>query len=562
MQKTPDRTFAILESRDAIGGTWDLFRYPGVRSDSDMYTLGYSFKPWASTKGIANGPAILEYVRETAREFGVEERIRFRQRIVRAEWSTQQGVWTVTVERADSGETFQLTCTFLFMCSGYYRYDEGFTPEFAGIENFSGQVVHPQHWPENLDYAGKRVVVIGSGATAVTLVPAMAPDAGHVTMLQRTPTYIAPLPAHDLVARALDGRVPPKTASTLVRWKNILRTIWSYNLSKRKPHVMKRMVRFGLETSLPKGFDIDTHFTPPYNPWDQRFCVVPDGDLFKSIRSGEASVVTARIDRFVENGIRLEDGQVLEADVVVTATGLNMLVLGGMELVVDDRKVELSETVGYKGMMFSGVPNLAAAIGYTNASWTLKCDLVCAYVCRLLNHMRKDGYGVVTPLWGEPELPDVPFVNLASGYVLRSIEKFPRQGADAPWKLHENYVKDMMLLRYGRNEYEELAFTRLPRKVSAGYPRTRCWTTRRRSAGSRTRRRGPAGRGAPGRARRGTARQAGRRTRARTPRPGAASRRAGTAPPRCRRRRGSGAGRAAASGRRRAGRRRRTAARG
>jgi monooxygenase len=463
MQKSPDRSFAILESRDAIGGTWDLFRYPGIRSDSDMYTLGYSFKPWASTKGIADGPAILEYVRETAREFGLEQRIRFRQRVVRAEWSTEQGLWTVTVERTDTGESSQLTCGFLFMCSGYYRYDEGFTPDFAGLEDFRGQVVHPQHWPEDLDHTGKRVVVIGSGATAVTLVPALAEQAAHVTMLQRTPTYIAALPAHDLVARKLDGKLPPKATYSIVRWKNILRTIWSYNLSKHRPHVMKKMVRFGLEQSLPKGFDIDKHFTPPYDPWDQRFCVVPDGDLFKSISQGDASVVTARIDRFVEQGVRLEDGTVLDADVVITATGLNMLVLGGMEIVVDDRKVELSETVGYKGMMFSGVPNLAAAMGYTNASWTLKCDLVCAYVCRLLNHMGKSGYDVVTPLWGEPELPEVPFVNLASGYVLRSIDKFPKQAEREPWKLHENYVKDMLLLRYGRNEYEELAFTRLPR---------------------------------------------------------------------------------------------------
>lgn len=463
LQKSPGRSFAILEARDAIGGTWDLFRYPGVRSDSDMYTLGYSFKPWASTKGIADGPAILEYVRETAREFGVEDKIRYRQRVVRAEWSTAQGFWTVTVERTDSGDTFSLTCQFLFMCSGYYRYDEGYTPDFAGMEDFAGQVVHPQHWPEDLDVTGRRVVVVGSGATAVTLVPAMADDAAHVTMLQRTPTYIAPLPAHDLFARTLEGKVSPRTAYTVVRWKNILRTIWSYNLSKRRPHIMKKMIRFGLEQSLPKGFDIDTHFTPPYNPWDQRFCVVPDGDLFTSIREGKASVVTARIDRFVPEGIRLESGEVLEADLVITATGLNMLVLGGMEVVVDDRKVELSETVGYKGMMFSGVPNLAAAIGYTNASWTLKCDLVCAYISRLLNHMDKGGYDVVTPLWGEPELPEVPFVNLASGYVLRSIDKFPRQAAGAPWKLHENYVKDLLMLRHGRNEYEELAFTRLPR---------------------------------------------------------------------------------------------------
>lgn len=463
MQESPNHSFAVLEARAAIGGTWDLFRYPGVRSDSDMYTLGYTFKPWASTKGIADGPAILEYVRETAREFGVEDRIRFRHKVVRAEWSTEQARWTVTVERTDSGQPLTLTCSFLFMCSGYYRYDEGFTPDFPGIEQFAGRVVHPQHWPQDLDSTGKRVVVIGSGATAVTLVPALAGQAAHVTMLQRTPTYIAPLPAHDLFARALEGRVSPRTAYSIVRWKNILRTIWSYSLSKKRPHLMKRLVRLGLEKSLPKDFDIDTHFTPPYDPWDQRFCVVPDGDLFRSLRDGSASIVTARIDTFTRDGIRLQDGTELPADLVVTATGLNVLVLGGTELVVDGEKVELSQTVGYKGMMFSGVPNIAAALGYTNASWTLKCDLVCVYVCRLLNHMRRNGYDVVTPLWGEPELPEVPFVDLRSGYVLRALDQFPKQAARAPWRLHENYVKDLLLLRYGRHEHEDLVFTRLPR---------------------------------------------------------------------------------------------------
>ena len=458
--KVPGRRYAILEARDAIGGTWDLFRYPGIRSDSDMYTLGYSFKPWASTKGIADGPAILEYVRETARDFGVEQHIRFGHRVVRAEWSSADARWTVTVERTGTGETLTLTCGFLFMCSGYYRYDQGYTPEFPGLEQFGGQVVHPQHWPEDLQYAGKRVVVIGSGATAVTLVPAMADEAAHVTMLQRTPTYIAPLPAHDLFARLLDGRLSPQATYNVVRWKNILRTIWSYQLSRRRPDVMKRMVRFALERSLPKDFDIDTHFTPPYDPWDQRFCVVPDGDLFTSIRNGDASVVTGRIETFTPTGIRLEDSTELEADVVVTATGLQMLVLGGMEIVVDGEKVTLSETLGYKGMMFSGVPNLAAAIGYTNASWTLKCDLVCEYVCRLLNHMSSHGYDAVVPTWSEPEMPEVPFVDLRSGYVLRSIGDFPKQAERAPWRLHQNYVKDLLTLRYGRNEFGELVFGR------------------------------------------------------------------------------------------------------
>ena len=464
-QKNAGTTYAVLEAREAIGGTWDLFRYPGIRSDSDMYTLGYSFRPWASTKGIADGPSILQYVRDTAREFGVDERIRFSQRVVRAEWSSPDARWTVTVETADG--TSQLTCGFLFMCSGYYRYDEGYTPDFAGTEDFAGRIVHPQHWPEDLAYDGKRVVVIGSGATAVTLVPAMVGTAAHVTMLQRTPTYVAARPAHDLVATAVDGKLPPKLAYSLVRWKNVLLTMASYQLSKRKPHVMKGLVRKDLERRLPEGYDIDTHFTPPYDPWDQRFCIVPDGDLFRSLRSGDASVVTGRIDRFTPTGIRLESGEELDADVVVTATGLNMLVLGGLEVVVDGSPVKLSETVGYKGMMFSGVPNLAAAIGYTNASWTLKCDLVCEYVCRLLDHMARHGYDAVTPLWSEPELPEVPFVDLRSGYVLRSIDQFPKQADRAPWRLHQNYVKDLLLLRYGRGEHDELAFTRVPRRAPA-----------------------------------------------------------------------------------------------
>ena len=463
MQKCPDREIAVLEARDAIGGTWDLFRYPGIRSDSDMYTLGYSFKPWTSTQGIADGPSILEYVRETAREYGVDRLIRFRQRVIRSEWSSQEGRWTVTVEQVGTDTTYQLTCDFLFMCSGYYRYDEGYTPDFPGIEGFSGQVVHPQHWPEDLDYAGKRVVVIGSGATAVTLVPAMAEQAGSVTMLQRTPTYIAPLPSQDVVARLIGERLSPQRAYTVTRWANILKTMGSYQLSRHKPEAMKRIIRKAIEKSLPDGYDVDTHFTPPYNPWDQRFCVVPDGDLFTAISAGNADVVTGRIETFTEKGIRLESGEELEADVVVTATGLNMLVLGGLEIVVDGEKVELSETVGYKGMMFSGVPNLATAIGYTNASWTLKCDLVCEYVCRLLNHLRDAGYDSVTPLWSEPELPEVPFIDLQSGYVLRSVDKFPKQAARAPWRLHQNYIKDLLLLRYGRNEYDELVFKRLPR---------------------------------------------------------------------------------------------------
>jgi cation diffusion facilitator CzcD-associated flavoprotein CzcO len=466
----PGATYAVLEARDAIGGTWDLFRYPGVRSDSDMFTLGYSFKPWTSTEGIADGPAILEYVRETARELGVEDRVRLHSRVVRAEWSGEHARWTVSVQHTDTGASSTLTCSFLFVCSGYYRYDEGYTPDFPGIDRFAGRVVHPQHWPEDLDHAGRRVVVIGSGATAVTLVPAMAETAAQVTMLQRTPTYIAALPARDLLARALQGRLPEKATYAIVRWKNILRAMASYQLSRYRPQAMKKVVRWGLERSLPEGYDIDTHFTPPYDPWDQRFCVVPDGDLFRSLSAGTSSVVTGSIDTFTEAGIRLESGEELEADVVITATGLQMLVLGGMQVVVDGRPVSLSETVGYKGMMFSGVPNLALALGYTNASWTLKCDLVCQYVTRLLAHMDAEGFDTVTPQWTEPELPEVPFIDLRSGYVLRAVDDLPRQADRTPWRLHQNYLKDLLLFRYGRDPFEALEFQRTPAVATQGEP--------------------------------------------------------------------------------------------
>ncbi|GAC1440777.1 MAG: NAD(P)/FAD-dependent oxidoreductase [Mycobacteriales bacterium] len=451
----PGTSYAIVEARGASGGTWDLFRYPGVRSDSDMYTLGYSFRPWPGAKAIADGPSILDYVRDTARDHGIDDKIRYNRRVERAEWSTPDARWTVHLS---TGE--KLTCSFLFMCSGYYRYDEGYTPTFPGIDGYAGQVVHPQHWPEDLDYAGKQVVVIGSGATAVTLVPAMADTAGHVTMLQRSPTYVAARPAGDLVANFLRDKLTPKTAYSIVRWKNVLITTASYQVSRRKPEIMKALVRKGLERDLPDGFDIDTHFTPPYNPWDQRFCIVPEGDLFRSIREGNASVVTGTIETFTEKGILLTGGQELAADIVVTATGLNVLALGGVSLVVDGRHVKLSETVGYKGMMFSGVPNLAASFGYTNASWTLKCDLICSYVCRLLTHMKRTGSGIVTPTWPESELPSQPFIDLQSGYVLRGVDEFPKQGEVAPWRVHQNYFKDRKMLGDNALSFDGLVFSR------------------------------------------------------------------------------------------------------
>jgi monooxygenase len=445
----PEKTFALLEARDRSGGTWDLFRYPGIRSDSDMYTLGYSFRPWTDAKAIADGPSILDYIRQTASDHGIEDHIRFNQRAVSASFSTTDARWTVEVQHTDTQETVSMSCDFLMFCSGYYRYDEGYTPDFMGIERFQGQIVHPQHWPEDLDYAGKRVVVIGSGATAITLVPAMAQTAAHVTMLQRSPTYVVSLPAEDRIANALRRRLPAKTAYSIVRWKNVLRTMLSFELSRRRPGLIKGFVRRGLEQQLPRGYEIDKHFAPKYDPWDQRLCVVPDGDLFREIRRGRASVETDQIDTFTETGLKLVSGAELEADVIVTATGLNLLALGGVELAVDGEHVVLSETVSYKGMMLSGVPNAALALGYTNASWTLKCDLVCEYVCRLLNHMDAHGYRQCVAQTGPDTIAEEPFIDLNSGYVLRSIEQFPKQGAEEPWRLHQNYALDIRNFRRG-----------------------------------------------------------------------------------------------------------------
>jgi cation diffusion facilitator CzcD-associated flavoprotein CzcO len=464
----PGKSYAILEAREASGGTWDLFRYPGIRSDSDMFTLGYRFKPWVEAKAIADGPSILSYIRETAREHGVEQRIRYQRRAVRAEWSAAQARWSVDVERTDTGETEQLTCDFLFGCTGYYRYDEGYTPQFEGVERFRGELVHPQHWPEQLDYRGKRVVVIGSGATAVTLVPAMVEQgAAHVTMVQRSPTYIVALPGRDAIADFLRAKLPARVAYPIVRWKNVTLQALMYQLSRRRPNFIRRLLRRGVERHLPAGYDVDTHFNPKYDPWDQRVCLVPDADLFRAIAGGDASVVTDRIETFTERGLRLASGAELEADVIVTATGLNLQLLGGMTIGVDGRDVELSETVGYKGMLFSGVPNLAVTLGYTNASWTLKADLCSEYVCRLLNHMDANGYRVVTPLEPDPSAPTEPFIDLRSGYVLRSLHLLPRQGERTPWRLHQNYARDILLLRRGPIEDPALAFARAPVSAAA-----------------------------------------------------------------------------------------------
>jgi cation diffusion facilitator CzcD-associated flavoprotein CzcO len=446
--RCPGKSYAILEARGDLGGTWDLFRYPGIRSDSDMHTLGYRFKPWTASNSITDGPSILEYVRQTAQENGIEEKIRFRHRVLAAEWSSGDARWTVEAERTDSGERVRLTCDFLWTCSGYYRYDEGYTPEFEGVDRFPGPVVHPQHWPEDLDYEGKRVVVIGSGATAVTLVPAMAEKAAHVTMLQRSPTYIASLPAQDRIANRLRHRLPDRVVYGIVRWKNVLIQTAFYQLSRRRPELVKKMIRRGVEHALPRGYDVDKHFKPHYNPWDQRMCLVPDGDLFAAISSGEASVVTDRIKTFTERGIELESGEELEADLIVTATGLNLLFLGGMELSVDGEPVDVPSKMTYKGMMLSGVPNMSFTVGYTNASWTLKADLTSEYVCRLLRHMDAHGYRrCVAEV--DPGVTEQPLLDFTSGYVQRSLQDFPKQGSKEPWRLRQNYVFDIRTIRRG-----------------------------------------------------------------------------------------------------------------
>jgi cation diffusion facilitator CzcD-associated flavoprotein CzcO len=455
----PWATYAVFEARDAIGGTWDLFRYPGIRSDSDMFTLGYSFRPWDGEKSIADGASILQYIKDTAAEAGIDKHIRFNHRITRADWSTADSRWNVSAERTDTGETVELTCGFIFSCSGYYRYDHGYLPDFAGMDQFEGTIVHPQSWPEDLDYAGKRVVVIGSGATAVTLVPAIASDAGHVTMLQRSPSYIASLPAKSPVADILRRVLPRRLAGPAIRWLLAIGTQAFYQMSQRRPALVKRLLRKDLQRRLPPGYDIDKHFTPRYNPWDQRLCVVPNGDLFKAIKAGAASVVTDHIKTFTSRGLLLESGTELEADIVVTATGLELLFIGGIHLSVDGEDVQLSSKLTYKGMMLEGVPNLALAIGYTNASWTLKCDLTCDYVCRLLNHMRATGQRQCTPVNQDASVTASPLLGLSSGYIQRSAHLFPKQGSKFPWQVHQSYLRDYRALKLSGIEDDAIVFS-------------------------------------------------------------------------------------------------------
>ncbi|MFC9895704.1 flavin-containing monooxygenase [Nocardia sp. NPDC127579] len=448
-QAFPDRSYVILEGRENLGGTWDLFRYPGIRSDSDMYTLGYRFRPWPGDKAIADGDTILEYLRDTAAEHDIDRHIRYRHRVVRAEWSSADNRWTVRAERGDTGETVTLTASFLFGCTGYYRYDQGYTPEFAGVECFGGPVIHPQHWPDDLEVDGKRVVLIGSGATAVTLGPALTEQGAHVTMLQRSPSYVISMPAKDDLALRARKVLPPKLAYGVARAKNVALATAMYQLSQRYPERIRAQIRAWQRRWLPPGYDIDTHFTPRYNPWDQRLCLSPDGGFFRAIRKGRLEVVTDTIETFTETGLRLDSGATLEADIVITATGLNLLAFGGMDLVVDGVPVEMSEHLAYKALMLSDVPNFAFVVGYTNASWTLKADLVSEYVVRLLRHMDEHGYDRCVPV-RDPSIGRASlFAGFMPGYVLRSAAIFPMQGDRAPWKLRMNYVRDLVTLRHG-----------------------------------------------------------------------------------------------------------------
>ena len=457
----PGKRYAILEGRERMGGTWDLFRYPGIRSDSDMHTLGYNFKPWKESKAIADGPAILKYIRETAAEHNVDEHIRYGRRVVGASWSSNDAAWTLKIQRADSGEIEYLRCNMLLMCSGYYNYERGYLPEFAGRNRFRGDIVHPQSWPEDLDYAGKQVVVIGSGATAMTLIPEMAADVEHIVMLQRSPTYVISFPDEDWIANALRVILPEKWAYAITRWKNITFQQITYGLTRTRPQMMKRFLLRRVQKELGKDYPVEKHFTPTYNPWDQRLCLVPNSDLFEALRSGKASIVTDTIDTFTERGIRLASGDELEADIIITATGLDLLLLGGVEFEVDGRRVDFGKTVTYKGVMCSGVPNLVSTFGYINASWTLRADLIAEYFCRLVNHMDAVGARRCTPTPSPDDeaAADRPYIlDFSSGYIQRMLDQLPRQGIDGPWTNPQDYKRDRQLLRKGEIDDGALLF--------------------------------------------------------------------------------------------------------
>ena len=494
-KNNPKKSFVILENRERIGGTWDLFRYPGIRSDSDMLTMGYGFRPWTHPSTISPGDAIRDYVTDTAKDAGIDRHIRFRHIVLSASWDSNTARWTIEVERrlppsaiatlgtspasgggdkgavlahppplagegGGSADRLTLTTNFLFSCAGYYKYDAGYTPTFPGRENFKGTLVHPQHWPETLDYAGKRVVVIGSGATAMTLVPAMAKTAAHVTMLQRSPTYVVSRPEQDALANRLRKLLPASWAYAIPRWKNILLGMYFYNLTRKKPARVKEMILKGVRDQLGPDYDVAKHFTPTYNPWDQRLCLVPDADLFKAIKQGRAEVVTDHIERFTATGIKLKSGQELQADIIVTATGLQLEALGGTTVTVDGEPIDFGKTFTYKGLMYSGVPNLASVFGYTNASWTLRADLICDYVCRLLNTMDDKAVQIVTPRLRDATLKPEPWLDFSSGYVQRALAMLPKQGPKAPWRQNQNYFADIKDMRRAPIEDGVLEFAR------------------------------------------------------------------------------------------------------
>ena len=464
--RSPNKSYMVLERRENLGGTWDLFKYPGIRSDSDMFTLGFRFKPWTSEKAIADGPSIMSYLKETVAESGIDKHIRYGNKVVAADWSDADNQWTLRVDRA--GEEVEIKCSFLFAASGYYNYDEGYTPDFAGSEDFAGTIVHPQHWPEDLDYAGKKIVVIGSGATAVTLIPALIDSgAGHVTMLQRSPTYIGSLPEVDPFTVRMNKTLPPKPAYVMNRWKSIIFQSAQYQIARRFPRLFSKSLRTMAERRLPEGYDYDKHFTPSYKPWDQRVCVAPNGDLFKAIRNGKADVVTDTIERFTKTGIKLMSGEELEADIIVTATGLNMQLLGGIEPTKNGEPIDLTSLMTYKGLMFSGIPNFAITFGYTNASWTLKADLVSEFVCRVLNYMDANGFDTVEPQHPGDTVDAMPFMDFTPGYFQRSIDQLPKSGSRAPWRLKQNYFFDMRMIRYGKVDDEALAFSKHRAVVAA-----------------------------------------------------------------------------------------------
>ena len=456
-EQCPGKTYAILERRAASGGTWDLFRYPGIRSDSDMHTLGYIFKPWKEEKAIADGPSILNYVRETSEENGIEQHIRYNHHVKKARWVSDIARWHVEVQTG-AGEMTEYTCQFILNCSGYYNYDGGYRPDFPGEGEFQGEIVHPQQWPEDLDYAGKRVVVIGSGATAVTLVPQMAKTAGHVTMLQRSPTYVVSRPAEDAMANRLRKILPAKTAYSITRWKNILLSMFFFNMARKNPAKVKDRMTGMVRDHLGPDFDVAKHFTPTYNPWDQRLCLVPDADLFGALKDGSASVATDHIETFTAEGIRLKSGEELKADIVVSATGLELIFLGGIDIEVDGVAIEPGKILNYRGLMFEGIPNLISTFGYTNASWTLKADLTADFACRLIRHMDRAGLVEARPVNDDPTIGAEPFLDFSSGYVQRAVDKFPKQGTAMPWRQHQNYIRDIFTLRHAKFDDGVLTF--------------------------------------------------------------------------------------------------------